>query len=508
MKRYVWLEACGAAILFTLAYTWFHISPLHTDLYHRLLPLNTVYWGVAIDVAIVCLLFVFIFWALVKYDGECKTLWWVLLGGVLAARTTAGLAVAGLIGYRVATPARVFIAACGAGLLLWVVRPEWYRVAVRSARLVLLLLGFAIFWMLPELVYMALKTEPHDVAAYVRTTSHDPRPERRVVWVLFDELSYDQTFEHRQPEVRLPNFDRLVSESVSFKNVQPAGYYTELIIPSVLWGRGIRQERSDLSGRAEVKTAGGWRPYSDEQTIFADAQRAGLSAGAVGWYIPYCRTYERELDWCDETLGSPIPGNYSPEKSVLWNVFAPVMKPLGRLTGHRVKQPTTAEDHAEQYQRLMDASRQMIGDEGIGFAFIHLPVPHPGGFYDRRTGALGVSGSYLDNLVLADGALGQLLTWIGETQAASRTTVVVSSDHSWRVGMWRVSPLWTAEDERVSQGRFDPRPVLMVRFPGSASGEKIEEPFPELRTHGLIERVITGRIESNADLKSWLLQNR
>ena len=49
MKGRVWLEGCGAGILFTLAYTWFHISPLHTDLYHRLLPMNAVYWGVAIE---------------------------------------------------------------------------------------------------------------------------------------------------------------------------------------------------------------------------------------------------------------------------------------------------------------------------------------------------------------------------------------------------------------------------------------------------------------------------
>jgi hypothetical protein len=229
-----------------------------------------------------------------------------------------------------------------------------------------------------------------------------------------------------------------------------------------------------------------------------------MLAGAVGWYIPYCRTYARELDWCEELLGSPLPGNYSPEKSALWNAWAPVGKPIGRLTGHKTKQPTTAQEHAEQYGKLMESSRTLINDDGIGFVFIHLPTPHPGGFYDRRTGAMGVNGSYLDNLVLADEALGQLLGWIGETPSALQTTVMVSSDHSWRVGMWRMSPVWTDEDERDSQGRFDPRPVLMVRFPGSTSGERIGMPFPELRTHGLVEQVIAGKMDSNADLTAWL----
>jgi len=503
MKSRTWLEGCGAAILFTLTYTWFHISPLHTDLYHRLLPMNAVYWGVAIDLGVVCLFFALIFWLLDQYDGAAGTPWWLLLGAVLATRTASGLAVAGLIGYRVATPARVFGLTCLVGLLLWLARRGWYATVVRSARFVLLLLGFAIFWMLPELVYMAVKREPHDLAAYARTASRYPLPERRIVWVLFDELSYDQAFEHRQPGIQLPNFDRFADESVSFSDVQPSGYYTELIIPSLLWGNEIRQERSDLLGRAAVKTAGGWQEYPDDHTLFADAGRAGLPAGAVGWYIPYCRTYARELDWCEEILRSPIPGNYEPEKPVLWNVFAPINKPLARLSGHRMKQPTTAEDHAEQYRTLMESARRMIGDEGVGFVFIHLPVPHPGGFYDRQTGALGVKGSYLDNLVLTDDALGQLLEWVRETSTAARTTVIVSSDHSWRVGMWKMSPMWTAEDERVSQDRFDPRPVLMVRLPGSASGQKVTTPFPELRTHSLIEGVIAGKAESNAELEKW-----
>ena len=113
---------------------------------------------------------------------------------------------------------------------------------------------------------------------------------------------------------------------MSFSNVQPAGYYTELIVPSLLWGNQIRQERSDFAGDAAVKTAGGWQDYPDDRTLFADAERAGLAAGAVGWYIPYCRTYRRELDWCEESLGSPLPGNYSPDRSVAWNIFAPLSK--------------------------------------------------------------------------------------------------------------------------------------------------------------------------------------
>ena len=490
MKGRIWLEGCGAGIVFTLAYTWFHISPLHTDLYHRALPMNSVYWGVAIDLAAVCIVCALALWLLEKYDATGKTVWWTLCGAVLAAQMTSGLTVAGLIGYRVATSARAFGVVCAAGLLLWLAKRKWYSAAVRSARFLLLLIGFAIFWMLPEMVYMAVKPEPHDGNAYLRQTPPGDPPQRRIVWLLFDELSYDQLFDHRWPGISLANFDRFASESVSFSNVQPVGYYTELIIPSLLWGKSIEQERSTLQGLVQVKTAQGWQPYPDDQTLFADANRAGLPVGVAGWYIPYCRTYARELSWCEQMLGSPIPGSYSPEKSVWPNALAPLSKTLARLIGRRGHEPTTAELHAALYESLMSSARRLIANQNIGFVFIHLPVPHPGGFYDRRTGGMGVPGTYIDNLALADHALGQLLEWIAATPAARQTTVLVSSDHSWRVGLWKSSPLWMPEDETASQGRFDPRPVLMVGRPGIATGQIDRTPFSELSTHALIELLI------------------
>lgn len=118
----------------------------------------------------------------------------------------------------------------------------------------------------------------------------------------------------------------------------------------------------------------------------------------------------------------------------------------------------------------MAAAQLLIDNEAIRFAFIHLPVPHPPGIYDRHTGKLGVQGTYLDNLVLADKAIGALLDTIGQTKAASRTIVVISSDHSWRTAMWRRGdPTWSEEEALASRGKFDSRPVLLIHFPENSS---------------------------------------
>jgi hypothetical protein len=78
------------------------------------------------------------------------------------------------------------------------------------------------------------------------------------------------------------------------------------------------------------------------------------------------------------------------------------------------------------------------------------------------------------------------------TPLAAKTTIIVCSDHSWRVSMWRSTAVWTKEDEQASRGRFDPRPVLMIHSPGQQSEQDVTAPFEELRIHEIIETLLRG----------------
>jgi hypothetical protein len=156
---------------------------------------------------------------------------------------------------------------------------------------------------------------------------------------------------------------------------------------------------------------------------------------------------------------------------------------------------------------MMNSARSLVSDDSIDFAFVHLYLPHPPGFYDRKTGTVQFGGSYIDNLALADRALGDLLQALGSTSSAGETTLIVSSDHSWRVGIWRHEFGWTREDEVASDhGRFDPRPLLLVRFPGENEGMKITRAFPLIDMHAMIEAMLGGRMNSAADLQAWAAQ--
>lgn len=492
----IWLQGCGAGILLMLQLAWVHISPVHEDLYHRLLPMNTVYGGVAIDLVIVCLFCTGAFWLLERFDPDGHTLWWVLIAAILLIEVYRIILLVGVWLADVVGILFLIVSCLAAFCALWLWNRPWYSKIVWSLRGGLAMLGVCIAWMLPQLVYMAAHPEPHEVWKFVRAAPPARVPQRRVVWILFDELSQDQVFDHRQPGISLPQLDQFRNQAVMFSDMKPAGYMTEDVVPSLLWGKVVSGIRSDLAGNLSVRTSNRWQRFSPEQTLFADAQREGWSTGTAGWYNPYCRTYGASLDWCAWTSRYGILGNYSPDKSLWWNVKAPLIRPETQFS------PYTPKMHAADYSDLMQWSHELIDDENIGFVFLHLPLPHPFGFYNRKTSQIGVPEDYLDNLVLTDHSLGLLMQWIGQTPLASRTTVIVCSDHSWRVSKWRADPGWSREEERATGGKFDTRPVLMVHFPGEKTPEVVSKPFPALKEHDLIESLLHRPMTAN-DLKDW-----
>jgi hypothetical protein len=97
---------------------------------------------------------------------------------------------------------------------------------------------------------------------------------------------------------------------------------------------------------------------------------------------------------------------------------------------------------------------------------------------------------------------------IGGTASADRTTVIVSSDHSWRVRLWRAAPGWTHEEEQISQGHFEPRPVFLVHFPGETSGYEVRAPMTEMVEHDIIASVLKGEMKTPEDLDAFLRSSR
>jgi hypothetical protein len=281
--------------------------------------------------------------------------------------------------------------------------------------------------------------------------------------------------------------------------VQPAGYHTILAVPSLLLGRVVDDIRSDVDGRAILKLSGqkGWSVLDPQATLFGDAKRNGWTTGLAGWWNPYCRILPYTLDSCywstDESNGI-----FSTANSALENATAPFLGKMGRTAVTSVEQT-----HRASLQAIMQQGQALIADEKIRFVFIHLPVPHPPGIYDRSTGKLRDAGTYIDNLALTDRLLGELISSLNATASAGNTTLIVTSDHSWRTPMWTSVGGLSAEEKAASQGRFDPRPMLMIHFPQQTHDVDVSQPFAQVGLYRIIVAMLQGHIESAADFAAW-----
>jgi hypothetical protein len=505
------LEGAGLAMLVLANYIWPQLSPSHLAFYHDAHPTWTVPIGLAIDMVGATVVFAI---ALLLFDRyrpqQTGPLWSALLA--LFVLEVVDFVVLSLDAYGINVPWSTSIrqgalfASFAVAMGLSYFFPGAMRKGIRAARFGLAIIGCCIFWMLPGLVMAAGRANGRrTVTSFNRNVPPPSTPQERVIWILFDELSYDQVYEHRQPTLKLPYFDELKNESVVFSDLQPEGYYTERILPALFIGRRIDDIRSsthrDLSYHDAA--AGRWERFDQQATVFGEAKRLGWTTGLAGWYNPYCHILDDVLDSCYWQSIVPFEGKVAGAAPTVGEVMAaPFEWPSREATVSLYESVVKA--HTQEYLDLAGASDSLVKNEGISFVFLHLSVPHPVGIYKRKTGKLGVVGSYIDNLALTDKALATLLATIQGTAAAQRTILIISSDHSWRINTWRGDSLWTNEDQRASGGKFDTRPFLLVRFPGSETGEMRGEALPELATNGILSAMLKGEIKSPSDLDAWL----
>jgi Sulfatase len=388
------------------------------------------------------------------------------------------------------------------------VRRGFFAHCATAITLLYCIAGFGSLVLLPRLAVNAFRREPREQTSFDRGSLPAPHLNSRIVWILMDELSYDQTFEHRSSDLSLPNFDAFASQSISFSDLQPIGIYTELVVPGLLLGAPARELHTPFHGQVSFRPASGgaWQPMDQQKTIFGEAWKLGWNPGIAGWYNPYCRIFPDVLARCSWQFSDSIPNVELPlsyDKSVMDNML--VLMPLRTDIELILRRKLEESSHRRDYDDVMKNAEDLLRDRRIHFAFLHMPVPHPPGIYDRTRHQICSHGDYLDNLALADDTLGKLMKILRSTQDDQQTTVIVSSDHSWRTIWWKPGPSWSDEEERVSKGgKFDDRPVLMVHLPGANTGELISKRVSALVVHDILENLLRGQIHNTADLDSLL----
>jgi hypothetical protein len=353
------------------------------------------------------------------------------------------------------------------------------------------LAGFAIFGLViaGQLVRAAVwRPGPQAFAPAIPA----PRPTKpRLVWILFDELAYKHTFEGRDPSLHLPNLDRLRSESTLYTGVTPIGYRTTHVVPSLMLGREVTDVEYTQNNQYLVRTADSnhWQPFDANASLFGVAKQQGVTTSIVGWYIAYCPIFANiatQCYWSNDDAQDRGPTWL--DKSYAENVWFPlrilVEQFLWRPRAWQDDARRNAEGHIASVRDVSQHALGTLADSQADVIYLHLPTPHPPGFWNRRTAQYAIGGSYLDSLDYSDRLLGEMLDELEKQPRWAATTLIVQGDHSWRTAMWRPLPGWSGEDERLYRaGGWDPRPLLLIHAASQHHPESDTAPTSEMFVH-------------------------
>ena len=387
-------------------------------------------------------------------------------------------------------------------LLLLLRYGKWYRRLIRAGSFVSAALALFALASIAQLLWVAAwKPAPNQIAAawnQPADASQPPRQHPLLVWIVFDELSYDQLFEHRAPNLALPNFDALRAQSTLFTNTQSIGIHTVKVLPSLLTGRLVDGIRYTFRNRLWVHHAdGSGRQLIDgPSSVFGDAVQSGWRTAAVGWYNPYCSAYAPSIQNCYWTDHDMQDGPISQRATLAANIASP----LHQLAVELVSPVRADRDLCNYDLRLRHLTQidlqqhalQILRTDQADFVFLHLSLPHSPNTWSRaQNGFTSQCGSsYLDNLALTDRVLGQLLATLQSSPRWGQTTIIVQGDHGWRTAIWRGLPAWTDEDEQASRGLFDPRPALLIHQPAQSTPQTVATPWPILQVHSVVQQLL------------------
>jgi arylsulfatase A-like enzyme len=370
---------------------------------------------------------------------------------------------------------------------------------MRGASALTACFGFFAIASIGQLLWVATwKPGPQYRHAEWESTAQPPREHAKLVWIVFDELSHDQVFEHRAHDLNLPAFDALRRQSTLYTDVQPAGIKTVKVIPSLLTGHEVDNFRFSFANRLRVHDVdrSGWHPLTGDDTVFADARKAGFRTAAVGWYNPYCTIYASAIDNCywqnlDKFDGPMVEGD------PLWRN---TLEPLRQVV-REAKSPVRAErdnctaDVRQRFKTNVDLkahAQRLLRTDQADFVFLHFALPHSPNIWSRATDSYTqfCDSSYLDNLALTDRELGQMMAILEASPRWKDTTVIVQGDHSWRTEIWQNEPTWTDEDDEISRRGFDTRPALLIHRPGQTQPETDSSRWPLIRIHDVLEHML------------------
>jgi hypothetical protein len=346
----------------------------------------------------------------------------------------------------------------------------------------------------------------------------------RFLWLIMDEFDKHLAFEVNPPPVELPELRRLIVESLVADNAEQVQNYTLAAIPSLLTGVELAEVNA-VDPNTLMVTPPGQGHGSDLReypNVFRRAAKYGIDSAIAGWYHPYCRVLGDQVARCFAEAARQSPAlqlasyarSHSWWRSILFLSGVQGEQVLSLATGEplngllRLQSLEMQKEMQRQYFTIRDHAFQAAADPAIELGYFHFPTPHMLPIYNRRKRSFELEDSlnYFDNLALVDRTIGELRARLEAEGLWERTTLLITSDHGLRPGLWRGGIGWDSLTESLiaEQDPDDLSVPFILKVAGDAEAVKVDTPFSTLLSSDLALAVLTGEIKSNAQAAAWI----
>jgi hypothetical protein len=307
----------------------------------------------------------------------------------------------------------------------------------------------------------------------------------RVLWIIFDEMDYELAFPKRDPQIRLPEFDRLVRQSLSAEHAIAPSNHTLTSIPALVDGKILSHvaikdiDKLEVTYKSSQKTV----LWGSRPNLFSRARALRFNTALVGDYIPYSRLIGRDLTCC---FWTPFRYDFVSQTDTIFEHMK------AQLYGLAINPILPYMVQKMNYQDTLSATLKMIADPKYGLILAHLPVPHSPYIYDRSPwedyySSIGYNG----NLILTDLTLGKIRRNLEQHGLWEQTTLVVTADH-WLRESWKT----------------DYRVPFIVKLAHQTDPVAYPRQFNTILTHDLILALLRQKIVNRSDLLNWLDQRK
>jgi hypothetical protein len=322
----------------------------------------------------------------------------------------------------------------------------------------------------------------------------------RVCLVIFDEWSYDLTFNDREPLKDFPNLSQFAGKSLVFHQAYSPGDETKHSIPSLFCG--VERLCKFTNGVFSLNENGRYKPADEYDHIFKAMKKRGYRTWICGFHLPFGEIMRTGVDHCE---------SYSISADKVFGV-APVNVAVGLLldnlrmrTGscwpiNRWRDWAKHRYFAHLVVKTHESFVRELKKDDVSFLVCHYPVPHAPAMFDRCGLSRPLSApddfgleSYLGNLRYTDRLIGEMVSAIENSPLADRTMLIVTSDHSWRTAPERL---------KVSYAQPGLRHVpFLVHLPGQTNRVDVTYMMHTVALKDLVTGYLDSDLSTDAFLK-------